>query len=100
MVISKGEPGVESAGNIPTDVLPATSSNDYEGTVTDNQPSTMNDFQLISTFLDVKAFCHINLVDANISIAHDDHSRLVFTSITGFLRIPRSPTLVTSTRKE
>jgi hypothetical protein len=64
----------EFVGNVLDDIMP-TSSNDYEGTITDIMP---NDYELISTYLDIRAFCHVNLMDAKIRIIHDDHSGLVF----------------------
>lgn len=68
------ESTIEPAANVPTDVLPATSSSTdyYEGTVTDDQASSHNNIQLISTILDVRAFCHVNLMDARIQIVHEN----------------------------
>lgn len=67
------EPYGEPHGNVPDEVMPETSSL-YEGTETDNQSTSSHDYQLISTFLDIRAFCHVNLLDANIRIVHEDNT--------------------------
>ena len=69
----------ECVGNIPEDVVPS-SSNEYEGTETDDQLG--NDYELISTFLDVRAFCHLNLLHADLSVSDHRNGRVSVKTIT------------------
>jgi hypothetical protein len=70
------EPSAALAANVPDDVISTTSSShEYETSVTDDQ--ALSDYELISTLLDIRAFCHVSIVNARIEILHDEDTRYV-----------------------
>ncbi|KAI6176409.1 hypothetical protein M3Y97_00794900 [Aphelenchoides bicaudatus] len=77
-MVASAEDNVPVLANVPDEVNEAScSSSDYECTVTGNQLSTFDDYELISTFLDIRCFCHVNLLHAKIRIIHEEHTGAV-----------------------
>lgn len=66
------ESNVALIADVPDDIPSTACSLEYEGGVSDDP--TQNDYEIISTLLDIKAFCHVHLLDAKIQIIHDEHT--------------------------